>query len=104
MRSWSLLISLCFVALLLVASVALADTTMMASPSASASGSSPPCSAPNVICDYSFPMSGSPSASVSASASALSPSGGVSPLKLAIVSALLLVGSGLLSARIMRRV
>jgi hypothetical protein len=100
MRRLSLLISLCFVALLLVSSVALADTTMMASPSASASGISPPCSAPNVICDY---VSVSPSGSVSASASALSPSGGESPLKLAIVSALLLVGSGLLTARIMRR-
>ena len=101
MRRLSLLISFCFVALLIVASVALADTTMIASPSASASGSRPPCSADYVICDY---MSVSPSASVSTSASALSPSGGVSPLKLAIVSALLLFGSGILSARIMWRV
>jgi hypothetical protein len=101
MRRPLLLISLCLIALLMLASVALADTTMSASPSASASGSSwPPCSSPDVICDYASP--GSPT-SASVSASALSPSGGVSPLKLATLATLLLVGSGLLSLRILRR-
>ena len=99
MRQALLLISLCLVALLMFASVALAETTMSASPSASASGSWPPCSSPDVICDSA--ITGSPT-SASVSASALSPSGGVSPLRLATFAALLLVGSGLLSLRILR--
>ena len=89
MRKLLLLMVLCALGVLLFASVATATSSAMATSSATATATASAAGA----AQYQY-----------ASASALPGTGGVSPVTLlAIIPAILLVGGGLLSARLIRR-